>query len=122
MIPQGGSATFWVHADHDGHATVDFDHRSGGQATVRLNGHTVDGLTICTATGTDTAQLFLSAGINQLTVTGTAGNVRLDRVRTGPATTAPPVKVEAETGQVTGAAEFSGDFPFAPRAGLDERR
>jgi hypothetical protein len=113
VIPQGGSATFWVHADHDGHATVNFDHRGGGQATVRLNGHTVDGLTVGTAAGTDTAQLFLSAGVNQLTVTGAAGNVRLDRVRTGPTTATAPVKVEAETGRVTGEAEFSSDFPFA---------
>ncbi|WP_158847601.1 carbohydrate-binding protein [Saccharothrix deserti] len=112
-VPRGGSATFWVHADHDGHASVSFDHFGGGKASVRLNGRTVDGLTVGGARGSDTTRLFLSAGINQLTVTGTSDTLRLDRVRTSPSTAAVPVKVEAESGEVTGAATFTGEHSFA---------
>ncbi|WP_158852918.1 cellulosome protein [Saccharothrix deserti] len=112
-IPTSGSARFWVHADRDGYASVSFDHFGGGQAAVKLNGRAVNGLTVGATGGTDTAQLFLSAGINQLTVTGTSGNLLLDRVRTTPSSATAPVKIEAEKGAVTGAAKFTAEYSFA---------
>ncbi|MBP2324881.1 hypothetical protein JOF56_005266 [Kibdelosporangium banguiense] len=112
-LPFGASATFWVHADRDGHALVSFDHFGGGLASVKLNGQNVDGVIVGGTRRNQSVPLLLSAGINQLTVTGTMGNLLLDRVRTMPAVQPAPVKVEAETGTVTGAAKVSGDFSFA---------
>ncbi|RSM85823.1 cellulosome protein [Kibdelosporangium aridum] len=112
-IGPGSSATFWVHANQDGHALVSFDHFGGGLASVKLNGQNVNGVTIGTRRGTQPVPLLLSAGINQLTVTGIVGNLGLDRVRTAPTVQSAPVKVEAETGTVTGEAKVSNDFSFA---------
>ncbi len=109
----GASATFWVHSDRDGYSTVSFDHTGGGLASVKLNGRNVDNVLIGAKRGTESVPLFLSAGINQLTVTGTAGTLKLDRVRTAPALQPAPVRVEAESGTTTGAAKVSNDFPFA---------
>ncbi|MBB5803563.1 hypothetical protein F4560_003331 [Saccharothrix ecbatanensis] len=112
-VPRGGSVTFWVHAANDGYATVCFDHLGGGQADVALNGHTVEGVIVGTHPGTDIARLFLSAGVNRLTAVGDDGTLLLDRVRVGPADATGVVKVEAKSGQATGAATFSDDFPYA---------
>ncbi|MDT7805998.1 MAG: hypothetical protein QOI78_9431 [Actinomycetota bacterium] len=56
--------------------------------------------------------LFLSAGINRLTVAGTTGTLPLDRVRTA-RSNAPTNRIEAETGTLTGAATANGAFTFA---------
>lgn len=112
-IGMGSSATFWVHSDRDGYSTVSFDHTGGGLASVQLNGRNVDGVVVGAQRGTQSVPLFLSAGINQLRVTGAIGTLRLDRVRTSPALQPAPVKVEAESGTVTGAARISTDFSFA---------
>lgn len=111
-VARGGSVTFWVHAGHDGYATVSFDHLGGGRAEVALNGHPVDGLAVGPHPGTDTVRLFLSAGVNRLTVTGDDGTLLLDRVRVGPADATGAVQVAAESGRVIGAATFD-DRPFA---------
>ncbi|PWK83809.1 hypothetical protein C8D88_110265 [Lentzea atacamensis] len=110
-IGMGASATFWVHSDRDGYSTVSFDHAGGGLGSVKLDGRNVDGVVV--GAGTRSVPLFLSAGINQLTVTGTIGTLRLDRVRTSAALQPAPVKVEAESGTVTGAARISTGFSFA---------
>ncbi|WP_086853702.1 cellulosome protein [Amycolatopsis kentuckyensis] len=107
-VRRGASATFWVHADHDGYASVSFDRTGRGTARVDVNGQ--PGFTLGTR---DAASLFLSAGLNRLVVTGVTGDFLLDRVRTAPSPVPAPARIEAERGVLTGAAERSGDRSFA---------
>jgi hypothetical protein len=114
-IGTGQSATFWVYSKADAASSVAFDRRAGGTASVTLNGRVVSGLSIGSASvGTDTVPLFLSGGINKITVTGTSGTLSLDRLRVTPASTAlTSTVVQAEAGALTGAAVVSTAYDLA---------
>ncbi|HWK93104.1 MAG TPA: LamG-like jellyroll fold domain-containing protein [Luteimicrobium sp.] len=74
----GGSATFWVYAKDDAERSLSVDTLGSGAATLTVNGHVVG------AIGSPvTVPVFLSGGINKVTVTGTGGNLLVDRVRVG---------------------------------------
>lgn len=114
-LANGQSATFWVYAKADGAASVSFDRLAGGAGSVEVNGTTVSGLSIgSSSAGTDTVPLFLSGGINKVTVTGTSGTLALDRIRVIPAAAAiASTSVEAEAGVRTGTAVVSTAFDLA---------
>ncbi|CAM5585463.1 cellulosome protein [Streptomyces aurantiogriseus] len=114
-LAKGDSATFWVHSPTDREAAVSVDHLGGGRASLSLNGEKLD---VPKAgggkKGTDTVRMFLSGGVNKITVTGASRALVLDRLRVSPAGGALTTKVyQAEDGTLTGAAEVTGAHPFA---------
>ncbi|MFJ4569722.1 cellulosome protein [Streptomyces caelestis] len=114
-LPKGASATFWVHSPTDGESTVSVDHLGGGHASLALNGEKLDLPKAGGAKkGTDTVRLFLSGGINKITVTGTARELVLDRLRVTPSKgTLVPTVHQAENGTLTGAAKVTDAYTFA---------
>ncbi|WP_407986536.1 cellulosome protein [Kitasatospora sp. CMC57] len=109
------TATFWIHSPTDGPATISTDHFGGGKARLGLNGESVARpLVGGTTAGTNSMTVFLSAGINKVTLRGTTGNLRLDRLRVTPAAGALATTVyQAEDGTLGGAAKATTDFTFA---------
>ncbi|MDG9712965.1 cellulosome protein [Streptomyces sp. DH10] len=114
-LPKGASAAFWVHSPTDGESTVSVDHLGGGRASLALNGEKLDlPKTGGAKKGTDTVRMFLSGGINKITVTGTAGELVLDRLRVAPSKgTLVPTVQQAEDGRLTGAAKVTDAYTFA---------
>jgi len=77
-ITNGETAAFWVYSATDATSTVTVDARAGGTANLTVNGTSVtSGLT-----GTTSAKVFLSGGINKVVLTGAAGTFVVDRVTT----------------------------------------
>ncbi|MFD8722164.1 cellulosome protein [Streptomyces sp. NPDC059629] len=114
-LAEGDSATFWVHSPTDREATVSVDHLGGGRATVALNGETLDVPQVGgDRKGTDRIHLFLSGGINKITVTGTSRAPVLDRLRVRPSSGVLATRVyQAEEGALTGAAKVTDACPLA---------
>jgi hypothetical protein len=114
-LPKGASATFWVHSPTDGEATVSVDHLGGGWASLALNGEQLDLPKVGGAKkGADTVRLFLSGGINKITVTGTSRELVLDRLRVARSQgTLRPTVYQAETGTLSGAAKVTDAYTFA---------
>ncbi|KUO19445.1 carbohydrate-binding protein [Streptomyces dysideae] len=107
VLPRGGTATFWIHADDDGEATVTVDRLGPGEGVLAVDGEEVarveDGA----------AALFLTGGINKVTVTGTSERLVLDRLRVGPSRgLLPSTAYAAEGGVLTGAAKVIA-YPYA---------
>ncbi|MGR3874315.1 cellulosome protein [Streptomyces graminifolii] len=132
VLPQGGTATFWVHAADDGEATVTVDRIGPGEGELTVNGEdvgsvggegvrTVDGEGVRTVGGGDVGideqsvvPLFLAAGINKVTVTATSDTLVLDRLRVGPSHGLLPTSTyPAEGGITTGGARVTGAHTFA---------
>lgn len=114
-LPKGSSATFWVYSPTDGESAVSVDHFGGGRAKVLLDGEELDVPQVGGETkGTDTLRVFLSGGINKITVNGDSKELVLDRLRvaSGGSTLAPTV-YQAENGTLTGAAKVTTAYPFA---------
>lgn len=109
------SATFWVYSPTDGESTVSVDHLGGGKAGLSLNGEQLDLPRIGNGgPGTDTVRMFLSAGINKITVTGTSRELVLDRLRVSPSKgTLVPTVYQAEDGALSGAARTTDQYTFA---------
>ncbi|MFE7273368.1 cellulosome protein [Streptomyces sp. NPDC057623] len=114
-LPKGASATFWVHSPVDGESTVSVDHLGGGRASLALNGEPLDVPKAGgTRKGTDTVRLFLSGGINKITVTGRSGALVLDRLRVARSQdTLKPTVYQAENGTLSGAAKVTDAYTFA---------
>ncbi|MEU6803465.1 cellulosome protein [Streptomyces neyagawaensis] len=114
-LAKGDSATFWVYAPGDGEATVSVDHLGGGRAGLSLNGERLDVPEVGGAgKGTDRVRVFLSGGINKITVTGAARELTLDRLLVAPSTGSLKTRVyQAEDGTVTGAAKVTDAYTFA---------
>jgi hypothetical protein len=100
------SATFWVYAEDDSEHTLRLDTGGAGRATLAVNGQRV-------ADVRESAQMkvFLSGGINKVTVTGTGRILHLDRLRVEKTTgTLVTTWYEAEAAVLAGtasAAEFT---------------
>ncbi|MGC5167570.1 LamG-like jellyroll fold domain-containing protein [Luteimicrobium sp. DT211] len=73
-----GSATFWVYGKDDAERSLSVDTLGSGTATLTVNGQRVG-----TIGSPVTVPVFLSGGINKVTVTGAGGNLLVDRVRVG---------------------------------------
>ncbi|GHB62714.1 hypothetical protein GCM10010306_065450 [Streptomyces umbrinus] len=114
-LPKGASATFWVHSPTDGEAAVSLDHLGGGRAKVSLNGEKLDIPKVGAGKrGTDVMRVFLSAGINKITVTGDSRELVIDRLRVAPSSGNLATKVyQAEAGTLTGAAKATEAYTFA---------
>ncbi|MFE7841775.1 cellulosome protein [Streptomyces sp. NPDC057474] len=114
-LPTDASATFWVHSPTDGEATVSLDHLGGGRASLSLNGEELDVPRIGSGKPrTETVRMFLSAGINKITVTGTSRDLVLDRLRVSPSQgTLVPTVYQAEDGSASGAAKATEAYTFA---------
>jgi hypothetical protein len=103
VLPRGGTVTFWVHADDDGEASVTLDVLGPGEGRLAVNGEDVGRVE------RGAVPLFLTGGVNKLTVTGSSERLVVDRLRVGPSrgllpTTAHP----AEEGALTGTAKVTG--------------
>ncbi|WP_371552249.1 cellulosome protein [Streptomyces sp. NBC_00554] len=114
-LPKGASATFWVHSPDDGEATLFLDHLAGGRAEVSLNGEKLDvAKPGAGKKGTDVLRVFLSGGINKITVTGASHGLVLDRLRVAPSSGTLVTKVyQAEDGTPGGAAKVTDAYTFA---------
>ncbi|MFJ1970114.1 cellulosome protein [Streptomyces sp. NPDC087903] len=108
VLPPGGTATFWVHAADDGEATVTVDLLGPGGGLIAVNGEDLGPV------GPGAAALFLSGGVNKLTITGTSELLVVDRIRVGPSRGQLPSTVyAAEEGTLTGTATVTGAHPYA---------
>ncbi|MFH9610220.1 cellulosome protein [Streptomyces sp. NPDC017448] len=114
-LGNGASTTFWVHSPADGETTVSVDHLGGGLASLTVNGEKANLPAVGGAgKGTNTVKLFLSGGVNKITLTGTSGAPVLDRLRVVKSQgTLKPVVHQAENGSVTGAAKVTTAHTFA---------
>ncbi|WP_128376486.1 cellulosome protein [Streptomyces cavernae] len=114
-LAKGDSATFWVYSPADGESTVSVDHLGGGRASISFNGEKLDMPKVGgSSKGTDSVRVFLSGGINKITVTGTSGAPALDRLRVAPSSGALTTNVyQAEDGILTGAATVTDTYTFA---------
>ncbi|MET7779838.1 cellulosome protein [Streptomyces sp. NPDC005388] len=112
---KGDSATFWVYSRTDGESTVSVDHLGGGKASVSLNGEELSVPEIGgSKKGTDQVPVFLSGGINKITVTGASRELLLDRLRVAPSSGTLATKVyQAEDGRLKGAAKVTDAYTFA---------
>ncbi|SIM59890.1 CBM35 domain-containing protein [Micromonospora cremea] len=117
VLKRGGEAMFTVYAEEDGYYDIQFRHNSPGKrdtavAQIGLDRRPVDGAHLRATPGgtfwdTDTHRLFLSAGVNRVTVQGiTPTPVRLDAIIVTRAVTgAQPVRShEAESAVLKGSA------------------
>ncbi|MFE9696594.1 cellulosome protein [Streptomyces sp. NPDC006270] len=111
----GASTTFWVHSPDDSESTVSVDHLGGGRGTLAVNGEKADLPAVGAATkGTTAVKVFLSGGINKITLTGASGGLVLDRLRVAKSRGAlKPSVHQAEDGSATGAAKVTGGHTFA---------
>jgi hypothetical protein len=120
-LKRGGEAMFSVYAEEDGYYDIDFRHNSPGRpgsdvAQIGLDRRPVDGATLRAARGgdfwgVDSHRLFLSAGVNRVTVEPSANTpVRLDVLAVTRAVDgAQPVQsIEAEEAALSGSAVIEG--------------
>lgn len=114
-LAKGDSATFWVHSAAGGESTLSVDHLGGGRASLSLNGEKLDVPEVGgPKKGTDQVRVFLSGGINKITLTGAVHELVLDRLRVAPSSGPLTTKVyQAEDGRLTGAAKVSDAYTFA---------
>ncbi|WP_432194280.1 cellulosome protein [Streptomyces sp. bgisy027] len=117
-LAKGDTATFWVYSPRAGESTVSVDHLGGGRASLSLNGDKLDipkvGKGKKGKQATDDVKLFLSGGVNKITVTGDSGGLLLDRLRvTHSSGTLVPTVYQAEEGTVSGAAKVTDAYTFA---------
>jgi hypothetical protein len=116
VLPRGGTATFWVHTVGDGEAAVTVDRIGPGEGVVTINGEDVgiiggDDMRIVERSP---APLFLTSGINKVTVTATSDQLVLDRLQVGPSRGLLPTSTHpAEEGTTTGSARVTGTHTFA---------
>jgi hypothetical protein len=102
VLPRGGTVTFWVHADDDGEASVTVDVLGPGEGLLAVNGEDVGRVE------RGAVPLFLTGGVNKLTVTGTSDRLVVDRLRVGPSRgLLPTVAHPAEEGALTGTAKVA---------------
>ncbi|BDZ65283.1 LamG-like jellyroll fold domain-containing protein [Agromyces mangrovi Wang et al. 2018] len=98
---KNGANTFWVYAPVEGERTFSVDVRGTGTAKVSVNG-----LDLFTDVASSlSAPVYLNGGINKVVITGTAGDLVVDRVRTSAGTgTLTSTVYEAENATLNGSA------------------
>jgi len=103
VLPRGGTVTFWVHADDDAEASVTVDVLGPGQGLLSVNGEDVGRVE------RGAVPLFLTGGVNKLTITGSSERMVVDRLRVGPSRgLLPSAAYPAEEGLLTGTAKVTG--------------
>jgi hypothetical protein len=107
VLPPGGTATFWVHAEDDGEASLAVELIGPGEGVLTVNGEDLGPVR------PGTVPLFLAGGINKVTVTGTSQRLVVDRLRVEPSRGLLPTAVRAaEDGILTGTAKVTS-YPYA---------
>lgn len=106
-LAAGQSATFWVYSPVDGESTLELD-ANRGKGTLTVNGQRLD-----TVDGHTKVMVFLSGGVNKVTVTGRSGKYFLDRLRVRAGTgTLTSRWYEAENATLAGTATVAA-YPLA---------
>lgn len=116
------SVTFWVYSARDGYSDLAFRDRSPGAAQITVNGLPVTP----ELTGSDapvwlthTDRAYLTAGIDKVVITGTGGQLTLDKLTVTPfAASDPGVQAatstyQAEDGALTGTATVDNSYSQA---------
>ena len=99
----GETATFWVYSADEGESTLSADLVGAGEGTLAVNGRDVLDL----AEAQDAA-VYLSGGVNKVTVTGAGGGVLLDRLVVAAGQDALPVtEYQAEDATLAGDARVA---------------
>jgi hypothetical protein len=124
-IARGQSVTFWVYSPADGYASLAFRYRNQGTADAAVNGQPLTGeaghLTGSNAPGwsAQAGGAYLTAGINKVTVTGTGGQLTLDKLTVTPLPAGDPAvhavtaTYQAEDGALTGTATIDNSYSQA---------
>ncbi|WP_433469486.1 hypothetical protein [Spirillospora sp. CA-128828] len=103
VLENGQTATFWVCSPRDGESTLHVDTFGGGVAGLAVNGRKVRNLAASAE-----AKVFLTGGVNKITVTGERGRLRLDRIRAeSTAGTLNTTWYEAEGARLAGTAQVT---------------
>jgi hypothetical protein len=103
-----GTATFWVYSPDDGEHRISFDTAGSGQARLKLNGQNLG--VIPRSVSRD---VFLSGGINKITMTAKKGELLVDRIRVAPsAGVLTSTTAQAEDGTMSGSATVTS-YPLA---------
>lgn len=103
-----GTATFWVYSPEDGEHRLRFDTVGSGRVGLALNGQRLG--VIPRSVSRD---VFLSGGINKITLTAEQGGLLVDRLRVGPSAGAlTSVTTQAEDGTLEGSAKVAS-YPLA---------
>lgn len=98
-----GTATFWVYSPDDGEHRLRFDALGSGRIRLALNGQNLG-----VVTRPVSRDVFLSGGINKITLTAEQGRLLVDRFRVGPsASTLRSVTTQAEDGALNGSAKIA---------------
>ncbi len=120
-IARGQSATFWVYSAADGYSDLSFRYRNPGAARVEVNALPLAGqLAGRGAPGwlNQADRVYLTAGINKVTVTGTGGQLTLDKLTVAPLAGRPAAQAatttyQAEDGALTGTAAVDNSYSQA---------
>ncbi|PAZ16271.1 cellulosome enzyme [Streptomyces sp. SA15] len=103
-LAKGQTATFWVYSPADREATLKVDTLAGSGARLSVNGHEVRRL----GSGTSSAAVSLSGGVNKVTLTGGSSTTLVDRLRVTPTEGALPARTyEAQDAKLAGSATLS---------------
>jgi hypothetical protein len=116
-IQRAKAVTFWVYAASDGYSDLTFRYHGTGTAAVAVNGLGVGGQLNGAGDGwaTRTGRLYLSAGINRVTVTGMGGLVALDKLTVTPGGGTREIGTyPAVDGVMTGTAHADDSYSQAP--------
>ena len=117
-ISHGQNVTFWVYSASDGYSDLAFRYKNSGAAGVTVNGLPLS-LGLDGGRGgnwsTQTARVYVSAGINKVVVAGDGGEVTLDKLTVTPVQAAQPgvATYQAEDGALTGTAQVSNAYSQA---------
>ncbi|PYF99292.1 Ig-like domain (group 4), partial [Georgenia satyanarayanai] len=102
-LDDGETATFWVYSAQEGESTLTADLLTDGAGTLTVNERDVLDLTEA-----QTSAVYLSGGVNKVTVTGGAGGVLLDRLVVAPGEDVLPVsEYQAEDATLAGEARVA---------------
>jgi hypothetical protein len=118
-IQRGQNVAFWVYSACDGYSDLAFRDRGTGAARITVNGLPVTP----PLSGSDTAgwlthtdRVYLTAGINKVVVTGTGGQLTLDKLTVTRVTASVPgaqagtSTYQAEDGALTGTATVDSTY------------
>lgn len=103
-LAKGQTATFWVYSPADRETTLKVDTLAGSGARLSVNGHDVRRL----GSGTSSAAVSLSGGVNKVTLTGGSSTTLVDRLRVTPTEGALPARTyEAQAAKLAGSAALT---------------
>jgi hypothetical protein len=120
-LGRGSAVTFWVYSAADGYSDLAFRYHGPGVARASVNGEPLAGALAGAPGGWSGAvsRVYLSAGVNKVVVTGTAGAVTLDKLTVTPVSASSPAAraaaatYQAEAGALAGTAQVDTSYSQA---------